>query len=113
MQDGESILSLPVIVSAFVLLGGTIATGIFTIINKRGDNKASKEPTLVQVWERMNELQEDADRERKARLRIEDKLRKALRVIAGYIDRVQHGGDVGLTTVERAVLENETSERQP
>lgn len=67
------------IVGAIISVLGVVATGVFTIINRRGGEKAKREPTWVELETANRELRKEmADRDRENDERFE-KLEKEVR----------------------------------
>ena len=102
--------NLPVYVSGAVVVIGGIITGIFAVWNQRGTARSRREPTIPEIWSRLERVEKSLETERHARVLVEDALRKVRAVFIDYVDRVQRGGDNALTTAERETLE-ETKEK--
>lgn len=98
-------INLPVLVSAGLLLLGAIARGVFSIINKRSDAKSRVQPTVEQIWARLDRVETSLDKERTLRQRAEELVRNLRDVFLDYVDRVQDGGSNSLTEEERHLLE--------
>lgn len=98
-------LSLPVVVSALVIVIGAIVTGIFGLLNHRTDAKSRITPTVEQIWSRLDTVEETLDRERRARVRVENRVLTLKNIFVGYVNRVQRGGKTDLTTDERLALD--------
>lgn len=97
--------NLPVIISALVVVLGAAVTGFFGLRNQRSSAKSRREPTVPEIWERLDKVEEKLEAERDARISVEDKMRKIRDVFVNYVDRVQRGGSNALTHVERWTLE--------
>lgn len=97
--------NIPIFVSAAVVIVGAVITGAFSIWNQRGSARARREPTIPEIWDRMNTLETNLGVERRARIAVEDALRTVRAVFLDYVDRVQGGGSNALTDDERNTLE--------
>ena len=98
-------VSLPVLVSAVLVVAGAIVTGVFGLLNRRTDAKSRATPTVSEVWQRLDAVETRLDAERSARQNIEDMLRTLRNIFVGYVDRVQSGGETELTGDEREALD--------
>lgn len=98
--------NLPVYVSGAVVVIGALVTGAFAVWNQRGSAKARREPTIPEIWSRLESVEQKLETERSARIVVEDTLRRVRAVFIDYVDRVQRGGDNALTHEERSTLED-------
>lgn len=107
----ENQVSFPIIVSAALMVVGSLITAFFNWLNKRDDAREKKRPSIQEVWDRMDKMQDRIEtlearieEESKARNRAETFLRNIIDLFMRYVSRVQNAGDTGLTDGEKTAL---------
>jgi hypothetical protein len=107
-------LGLPGLITAALTVFGILAMGFFNRRNNRDTAIASREPTMAQVWDRLDKVEKKSERlegaldtERTARQKAEDMLRSLRDIFIDYVDRVQGGGTSELTPEEREALKEQ------
>lgn len=85
---------------SFALLG-VIAMGVFAIYNRKKGNQETRAPDVNEIWLQQARDARSLDLERRARRHLEDYAVALLDTFKGYVRRVMHGGDIGLTDEEK------------
>jgi hypothetical protein len=76
-----------------------LVTGVFSLFRSRTEGAFSKSPTVQEIWNRLDKIEKELGRERRARQTLRQ-------VFLAYVQRVQTGGSSDLTPAERAALDD-------
>jgi hypothetical protein len=116
MDDPNSVTELinpTTITGAVAAVIIAITSGIFGLLNRRAASNDRGQPTMAEVWQRMDDLDAKNERlevllstEQRARRKVENKLSKVLRIIDAYARRVVASGGPELTEEEQHEIDD-------
>lgn len=103
LQDSFTALITPYLPLITIVAGG-IVVGIFGIYNRKRGAVETRAPDVNAIWVQQENQSRLLDLERRARRRLESMLGQLWSAYVGYVNRVQSGGSMQLTTHEMDIV---------
>ena len=82
----------------------TVAVGVFGVYNRKRGAVETRAPDVNEIWVQQEAQSRLLDEERKGRRRLEAMLGQLWSAFVGYVNRVQSGGSMQLTTREMEIV---------
>ena len=103
LQGSFTVFITPYLPLITVAIGGIIV-GVFSVYNRKRGAIETRAPDVNEIWVQQEAQSRLLDEERKGRRRLESMLGQLWSTFVGYVNRVQSGGSMQLTTHEMDII---------